>query len=356
MDNSNRQLKKIIEDTFTNTPNSDDISDYYFMTASPPAVRIKGVVQKIGSSAITDDDILYFLKEFYCDSTDSILQNLPHDFAFTFYAGGSCLRFRGNLDRRLQGLDLTIRLLPRKIRSLKDLGIPEYFYEMLDIKQGLILICGPTGSGKTTTMASLIEHINKNYEKKIVTIEDPIEYVFEEKKSIISQREVLPSSSFLPHLKAALRQHPDVIVVGEIRDVDTASVLIQAAETGHLVISTLHTISTQQTLMRLRDMLPSDMKDNVLNVLSNILRAVLVQRLFLDYKNTRRVAYEICIIDASIQQAIRTEKFHQIPNYMQYKQATTGSITMNEVLREFVDRAYITSEEALNLSYDPDNF
>jgi twitching motility protein PilT len=305
---------------------------------------------------VSDTSILDFLGHAGID-TDEAVNSLPYDFAFSLGLNDSkCLRFRGNLDRRWQGLDLTLRLLPGRIRTLKELGLPEYLYELMDLRQGLVLICGSTGSGKSTTMASLIEYVNQNHGKKIVSIEDPIEYILEEKKSIVSQRQISPDSSFLPHLKAALRQRPDIIVVGEVRDTDTASVLLQAAETGHLVISTLHTVSTQQTLMRIRDMLPADMKNGVLTVLSNILRAVVVQRLLKNYKQRVMAAYEICMVDTSIQQAIRGDKFHQIPNYMQYKRSVSGSVTMNEILKEFVDKGDITLEEALRFSYDPEDF
>lgn len=344
-------LGKIIEDTVA--VNNKDISDYYFASGTPPSVVEKGVLRKLEGD-VDDVSIFEFLKYAEVDP-DRAVHNLPYDFAFTLIINGERFRFRGNIDRRWQGLDLTVRLLPKNIKTLDELGLPKYLYKLMDMRQGIVLVCGPTGSGKSTTMASLIEHVNQNQEKKIVTIEDPIEYVFEEKKSIISQREVPNGNSFLPYLKAALRQRPNIIVVGEVRDAGTAEFLLKAAETGHLVISTLHTVSTQQTLTRLTNAIPSDIKENAFVVLSNILRAVIVQKLFLDRKNIVRAAYEICMVDSSIQQAIRSEKFHQILNYMQYKQSVTGSISMNEVLRDFVDKEYITLEEALKLSYDTEN-
>ncbi len=354
MDNGSRhQLRTLIEDT-VDTANTEDISDYYFASGSPPSMVKRSSLYKF-DGVVDDASILNFLRDMDIDM-DKTVNGLPYDFAFTLDLDNSRqLRFRGNLDRRWQGLDLTLRLLPDRIRTLKELGLPEYLYELMNLRQGLVLVCGPTGSGKSTTMASLVEYVNQTSKKKIVSIEDPIECIFEEKESIISQRQILPGGSFHPHLRAALRQHPNIIIVGEVRDADTASVLVQAAETGHLVISTLHTASTEQTLMRIRELILNDMKDNILTALSNILKAVIVQKLFTDYKHRVVAAYEICMVDTAIQQAIRSDKFHQILNYMQYKRHITGSVTMNEILKEFVDKGHITLEEALRLSYDPEN-
>jgi twitching motility protein PilT len=349
MDNGNRQkLKNIIK----NTIDTAGVSDYYFATGMPPALRESEAISLVtgtGSSGdsgnLTQEDIIGFLDEY---SPKYEADKIPYDFGVTFDGR----RLRCNLDQTWQGLDLTIRLLPRRIKTLKELGLPESLYGLTDTRQGFILICGPTGSGKSTTLASLINNVNEKQVNKIVMLEDPIEYIIPRKNSLIHQREITAGSSFLPHLRSAVRQHPDIIVIGEIRDRDTAVMAVQAAETGHLVLATMHTISAQQTLIRIADMLPEDAKNNILSILSNTLKAIIVQRLIRDDRGNVRVAYEVCLVDNLTGQLIRTAKYHQIPNRMML---TQGCVTMNDSLVFLIRKGYLTFEEAQKFSYDPDN-
>ncbi|MBF0507112.1 MAG: Flp pilus assembly complex ATPase component TadA [Nitrospirae bacterium] len=320
----------------------ESLSDFYFASDSCPSVRINNDIKPVCDSKVTDDEIKALLNGLAFEG-DS--EKLPLDFGITFNGR----RLRCNLDRRWQGLDLTIRLLPSRIKTLKELGFPEHLYQSMELKQGLVLICGPTGSGKSTTMASLIEYINSRYMKKIIMVEDPIEYIIKEQKSIISQRETGIGESFHPHLRSAMRQHPDIIVVGEIRDRETALVALQAAETGHLVLSTMHTDSAHQTVARFIDMQPEDMKGNVRSSLSAVLRTVLVQRLIRGKNGAVRVAYEICIVNRAISNIIRNDKLQQLPNQLI---SSDGCVPLNKSLDTLVSQGHITMEEAKRYSYD----
>ena len=247
MDAGNSDLLTIIDDNL----GTEGLSDFYFASESLPFVRVRKEILRAGEEVISDEDIRTLLEGlgYACD-----FGLLPLDFGITYRKR----RLRCNLDRRWQGLDLTIRLLPSEIRPLKELGLPESLHQSMELRQGMILICGPTGSGKSTTLASLIDYVNGRHSRKVIMVEDPIEYIIREKRSIVSQREIRSGESFHPHLRAAMRQHPDVIVVGEIRDKETASTALQAAETGHLVLATMHTDSTQQTVTRFIDMHTDD--------------------------------------------------------------------------------------------------
>ncbi len=321
---------------------TDGLSDFYFATDSYPSSRTNNEIKPIFDWKTNEDDIKALLNDL---DFKGAIENLPLDFGITLNGR----RLRCNLDKRWQGLDLTIRLLPSRIKTLRELGFPEHLYQSVELKQGLILICGPTGSGKSTTMASLIEYVNDRYSRKIIMIEDPIEYIIKEKRSIISQRETGIGESFLPHLRSAMRQHPDIIVVGEIRDRETALVALQAAETGHLVISTMHTDSAHQTVARFIDMQAEDMKGNVRSSLSAVLRTVLVQRLIRGKNGAIRVAYEICIANKAISNIIRNDKMQQLPNQLI---SSDGCITMNKSLDTLVRQGHITMEEAKRYSYD----
>ncbi len=325
---------------------TDGLSDFYFAADSHPSIRTNNEMKPICDSRTNDNEIKTLLNDLLFKGN---IESLPLDFGVTFNGR----RLRCNLDKRWQGLDLTIRLLPSRIKTLKELGFPEHLYQSMELKQGLILICGPTGSGKSTTMASLIEYINDRYRKKIILIEDPIEYIIKERKSLVSQRETGTGESFLPHLRSAMRQHPDIIVVGEIRDRETALVALQAAETGHLVLSTMHTDSVHQTVARFIDMQPEDMKGNVRSSLSSVLRTVLVQKLIRGRNGLVRVAYEICITNRAISNIIRSDKLQQLPNQLM---SSNGCIQLNKSLDMLVSHGHITVEEAKRYSYDQEAF
>lgn len=331
MDNSNRTIIEEILQNFIN----DEISDFYFLNGTLPAYRKNNTIvymQDFGT--LTNDDIFNFVRNYVN------VENIPFDFGITF----SGKRLRCNLDQRWQGWDLTIRLLPSSIKTLEELGLPKKLYNVMENKHGFILVCGPTGSGKSTTLASLIDYVNQNYCKKIIMLEDPIEYVIPEKKSIICQREIKHDGSFLSGLKAAMRQRPDIIVVGEIRDTDTARVALQASETGHLILTTLHTYSVEQTLTRFVDMFPDEAKSDIRSSLASTLKAIIVQKLIRGKNGNIKPAYEICMVTKPISQAIRAGKFQQIKNLMINSE---GSVSLEKSLKNLIEIGHLTYEEAL---------
>jgi len=331
VDSSNRSF---IETCILRHLDNEEISDFYFATGSMPAIRRKDEIYFIEEKKVTNEDIEYFLGS-QCVS----IKNIPFDFGITYNGK----RFRCNLDKRWQGWDLTIRVLPSRIRTLDELLLPKYLYNVMENKHGFVLVCGPTGSGKSTTLASLINYVNEKYSKKIIMLEDPIEYIITEKKSVICQREIEPGGSFFSGLRFAVRQRPDIIVVGEIRDHETALVALQAAETGHLVLSTLHTYSVEQTLTRFVDMFPDEAKSDIRSSLSATLKAIIVQRLIRGKSQQIKPACEICFVTRPISQAIRAGKFQQIKNLMLNSE---GSIPFEESLRKLIEGGHISYEEA----------
>ncbi len=326
----------------------DGVSDYYFTAGSRPALCIKNETIRVGDVAATDADIERFCNKVLDGGFKTALDK--KDFSIMINAR----RMRGNIDKRWQGYDLAIRLLPPSIKTLRELGLPEYLYSLMDLGQGLILVCGPTGSGKSTTMASLIEHVNVGRPKKIVTIEDPIEYLIKEKASLVCQRELALGDSFLPYLRSAMRQHPNIIMVGEIRDRDTAYTALLAAETGHLVLTTMHTDSVKQTIDRFCNQFTDDMKNEVRTGLAAVLKAVIVQRLIRGTDGNIHIAYEICVVNQPIANCIRDtkeNKLQQIPNMMM---SAEGCVLMNATLLQLIKSRHIRLDEAVNYSYDPD--
>ena len=331
MDSSDRAF---IENCILKHLDNEEISDFYFATGGMPAMRQKNEIYFIGERKIINEDIENFLNQ-----QNINVKNIPFDFGITYNGK----RFRCNLDKRWQGWDLTIRVLPSKIKTLNELLLPKYLYNVMENKHGFILVCGPTGSGKSTTLASLINYVNEKYSRKIVMLEDPIEYIITEKNSVICQREIEPGGSFFLGLRFAMRQRPDIIVVGEIRDHETALVALQSAETGHLVLSTLHTYSVEQTLTRFVDMFPDEAKSDIRSSLSATLKAVIVQRLIRGKNQQIKPAYEICFVTRPISQAIRAGKFQQIKNLMIHSE---GSIPFEESLKKLIEGGHISYEEA----------
>ncbi|MFO0753569.1 MAG: ATPase, T2SS/T4P/T4SS family [Thermodesulfovibrionales bacterium] len=340
MDTGDSGLLTLIADNL----DTGGLSDFYFASDSLPFVRVNKEILPAGREIISDEAVRRLLEGlgYACD-----YGSLPLDFGITYKKR----RLRCNLDRRWQGLDLTIRLLPSAIRPLRELGLPESLHQSMELRQGLILICGPTGSGKSTTLASLIDYVNGRHSRKVIMVEDPIEYIIREKRSIVSQREIRSGESFHPHLRAAMRQHPDIIVVGEIRDKETASTALQAAETGHLVLATMHTDSTQQTVTRFIDMHTDEDKSAIRSSLSSVLRTAVVQRLIKGAGGAVRLAYELCSVNKAIENLIRTDKVHMIPNQLL---CCEGCVPLNRTLDELVRQRFISLEEARQYSNDKD--
>lgn len=291
-------------------------SDLHLSVGIPPVQRKNGELIKITNIDLTEEDMMKYSKEILGDNYAEYLEVGEWDKLYSLEGVG---RYRVNVYKE-RGYDtIAIRVIPYIIPSLDDLKHPEVIKELTNYKDGLILITGPTGSGKSTTMAAMINEININKKSHIITLEDPIEYLHAHNMSIINQREIgRDTRSFDNGLRAVLREDPDVILVGEIRDLETMSACLLAAETGHLVISTLHTINTYKTIDRIINYFPAEQQLRVRNQLSTILRGVVCQRLYKKKDNSGRMAaLEIMVSTPAIQNLIREGKIHQIPSMME---------------------------------------
>lgn len=288
----------------------------------------------------------------YCD--DDMVKALEEkrelDFSFDFEGKA---RFRANLFFQDDSVAGAFRPIPQVIPSMEDLNLPDALKKLTEKPRGLILVTGPTGSGKSTTLASMIGHINATRGDHIITIEDPIEFVHQSKKSLVAQREVgRDTKSFLNALKYALRQDPDVVLIGEMRDIETIGAAITISETGHLVFATLHTNTAIQTINRIIDVFPSSQQTQVRTQLSFILEGVISQQLAPKVGGGRQLVQEIMIPTHAIRNLIREDKIHQLYSSMQLGQGDTGMVTMNQCLAKAVKEGAISPETALDFCTD----
>ena len=331
-----------------------EASDIHLSVGIAPTIRVDG---KLISIPDTVDLSQHKIRELISSFTpnemiESFKQRKELDFSFGF----KNVRFRVNLYFSKGFESATLRLIPTNIKTVKDLGLPPILEKFTEHTQGFVIIAGPTGAGKSTTLASLIDKINTETRKHIITIEDPIEYVFEHKKSIISQREVGPDTdSFGKALRSVLREDPDVVLIGEMRDLETIEAALTIAETGHLVFSTLHTNSSAQTADRIINVFPEHMRQQVANQLASVLLGVVSQRLIPKVGGGRVLAAEIMLGNSGIRSLIREGKTYQIPNIIQTS-AAEGMISLDKVLAEYVSKGEITLEDALTWAMDPKSF
>ena len=263
-------------------------------------------------------------------------------------------RIRANIYHQRNNLAASIRILNSVVPSFEELGLPDVIRELAELPRGLVLVTGPTGSGKSTTLASMVQYINKNKSRHIITVEDPIEYVYPHNRAMIHQREIGKDvDSFATALRSALREDPDIILVGEMRDFETVSAAITAAETGHLVLSALHTTSAAQTVERIIDASPIDAQEQIRAQFANVVRGVITQTLLPLADGTgRQIATEIMVANAAIGNLIREKKTIQIPSSIQGGRAQ-GMHLLNDDLASLVHREKITKEEAMKVSNDP---
>ncbi|MBO6087068.1 PilT/PilU family type 4a pilus ATPase [bacterium] len=320
-------------------------SDVHLQIGEHPTIRVGGKIIKIDMPFLTDDD----LKAAYeAIIPPHLLEHISDVFDLDFaYEIPGVSRFRVNLNRQLGKFSLVARAIPYNIKKFPELNLPESIEQFSNLNNGLILVTGPTGSGKSTTIASLIDYINTNYQKHIVTIEDPIEFVFSNKKSIVSQRQVLVDTpSFPSGIKYALRQDPDVIFVGEIRDRATVDAALSAAETGHLVFATIHTNDAIQTCNRIINMFEPADRDFVRSQLAAVLRGTVSQKLVPLKDSTGRVpACEVLVVTPTVKDFIEKDKLEDI--YELVKKGTFNNmITMNASLYRLFDRGLISEETA----------
>jgi twitching motility protein PilT len=329
-------------------------SDLHIVPGSPPRIRVLGdLVPLVEYGTLSAADTKRLI---YSVLTDAQKKKLEEEWELDFSFGiRGIARFRGNAYFQRQSLAGAFRLIPYSIPEFEKLGLPEIIKTFAHKTKGLVLVTGPTGSGKSTTLASLINIVNKTYSYHIITIEDPIEFVYEHDKSIVTQRELgSDTKSFARALKSALREDPDVILVGEMRDPETIEAALTAAETGHLVFSTLHTNSAVETINRIVDVFPADKQSQIRTQLSFVLVGTVAQKLLKRRDGTGRVAaVEVFIPTPAIRNLIRENKLHQIYSLMQTGQASTGMITLNQHLAQLYLDGLVDLEEAKRVSPDP---
>jgi twitching motility protein PilT len=330
-------------------------SDLHLSAGMPPMIRVHGDVRKINVPALEHKDVHGMVYDIMNDSQRKHYEeNLECDFSFEI---PNLARFRVNAFVQQRGAGAVMRTIPSKVLSLEQLNAPKIFSEIVDQPRGLVLVTGPTGSGKSTTLAAMINHINDNDYSHILTVEDPIEFVHESKKCLINQREVGPHTlSFSNALRSALREDPDIILVGEMRDLETIRLAMTAAETGHLVFGTLHTSSAAKTVDRIIDVFPAAEKEMVRAMLSESLRAVISQGLLKTKDGQGRVAaHEIMVGTPAIRNLIREAKVAQMYSSIQ----TGGSLgmqTMDQCLQDLVRRNVISVNDARSKAENKANF
>ena len=326
-------------------------SDLHLQVGQPPSLRLSGSMTPIDGPALTPADTEKLMLSITPDAhISNVKLNGGADFGFAF---GEKARFRVSVLKAKGNYGLVLRQIPYKMFGLRDIGLPDKIRELLYRPRGLILVTGPTGSGKSTTLASMVNYINENRDGHIITIEDPIEYYHPHKRCIVTQREVHSDvPSFSEAIRRALRQDPDIILVGEMRDLETIEAAISAAETGHLVFGTLHTNSAAKTIDRIVDAFPANMKDMIRTQLASSVVAVLSQVLCKKIGGGRIAGYEIMVNTTSIASLIRENKTFRISSDIQTG-AGLGMITMDTHLMSLVNRELVSPDEALEKAQDP---
>jgi twitching motility protein PilT len=330
-------------------------SDLHLSAGLPPMIRVHGDVRRINLPPLEHKDVHAMVYDIMNDGQRKFYEeNLECDFSFAI---PNLARFRVNAFVQHRGAAAVMRTIPSKILSLEELKAPKVFEQLADQPRGVVRVTGPTGSGKSTTLAAMVNHKNENENGHILTVEDPIEFVHESKKCLINQREVGPHTlSFNNALRSALREDPDVILVGEMRDLETIRLAMTAAETGHLVFGTLHTSSAAKTIDRIIDVFPAEEKEMMRAMLSESLRAVISQALLKTKDGAGRVAaHEIMIGTPAIRNLIREAKVAQMYSAIQTG-AQLGMQTLDQNLQDLVKRNVISSAEARTKAMNKDNF
>lgn len=329
-------------------------SDLHLSSGLPPLIRVDGDLKRLNLPALEHKENMDLIYEIMNDKQRKYFEEfLECDFSFEI---PHLARFRANIFNQDRGIAAVFRTIPSEVLTLDTLNAPPIFKDIAKLPRGLVLVTGPTGSGKSTTLAAMIDYVNKSENSHILTIEDPIEFVHQSQKCLVNQREVHRDTlSFSDALRAALREDPDIILVGEMRDIETIRLALTAAETGHLVFGTLHTTSAAKTINRIIDVFPGEEKAMVRAMLSTSLEAVIAQTLIKKVGGGRVAAQEIMLCSAAIRNLIREDKIPQIYSAIQTGQGA-GMRTLDQHLKELVEHKLIAKASAYDVAVNKDQF
>jgi twitching motility protein PilT len=342
-------------DAFFKLMNEQGASDLHMATGSQPILRIRGEMERIKYKLLENDELKAMLYEIAPeDRVKQFEETGDVDFAYEI---PGLARYRSNFFQQKWGVGAVFREIPSEIKTLEQLGIPDICKKFATLNRGLVLVTGPTGSGKSTTLAAIVDYANKNRKEHILTIEDPVEFVHKSQGCLVNHREVhVHTKSFSAALRAALREDPDIILVGEMRDLETIQLALEAASTGHLVFGTLHTQSATKTVDRVIDVFPANQQAQIRTTLSESLKGVIAQNLFkrIDKKG-RCCALEILVITYAAANLIREAKTPQLASVMQTGKKL-GMVTLDDAILELLSKKWISPEEAYDKSIDKKRF
>ena len=343
---------RILFEKLLNHALENDASDLHLSTESLPIIRVDGKLIRFGDEKLTAEITKKIAEEVLNEQQkETFEENGEVDLS---YVMPDKSRFRVNIYKQRDTVGVAARAIPYEIPSIDDLGLPKILKKIARNDKGIVLVTGPTGSGKSSTLAAMIDFLNESTSKHIVTLEDPIEFIHQNKMCLIEQRQIgTDTKTFDKALRAALRQDPDVILVGEMRDLETIKAALTAAETGHLVLGTLHTQTASSTIDRIIDSFPSEAQSQVRSQLANSLKAIVSQRLVKRKDKGRIAATEILINNTAIQNLIRNEKIHQIKNVLQTS-SSQGMVTLEQSVRFLIEEGFVTDDVLfeLNISLD----
>jgi len=342
-------------DAFFKLMNEQGASDLHLVAGQPPALRIRGEMERIKYKVLDDDELKAMLYEIAPEHKIKEFEETGDiDFGYDILG---IARYRSNFFMQKYGVAAVFRQIPEQIMTAEQLGLPEVISKLASLPRGLVLVTGPTGSGKSTTLSSIIDVANRTRKDHIITVEDPIEFVHQSKSCIVNHREVgLHTKSFSTALRGALREDPDIILVGEMRDLETISLAIEAASTGHLVFSTLHTSSAAKTVDRIIEVFPADQQNQIRSTLSDGLRAIIAQVLFKRVdKKGRSPALEILIATPAVRNLIREGKTHQIASMIQTGKKY-GMRLLDDSIMDMLNKGWISADDAYAKSNDKGKF